>query len=149
MELILLRDVDQVGRKGDLVKVRDGFGRNFLIPRGLALAATRSNQQFVEEQKVRAATRREKEQALAQGKAEKLQNLRLTVEAKAGEQDKLYGSVTAEDIREALKKQGYDFDKKQIRLEESIRSLGTWTVEVEIYPQVKAAVTVEVVRAKS
>ena len=146
MELILTKDVDKVGRKGEVVRVRDGFARNFLIPRCLAIAATRANQEFVGEQKVRAEKRREKEKAEAQKAAEKLSAVKITITAAAGEKDKLFGSVTAEDISEALKQKGHTYDRKQIHLKESIRSLGSFPIAVEIYPQVKATITVEVVK---
>ncbi len=146
MELLLLQDVDKVGRKGDVVRVRDGFGRNFLIPRRLALPSTRANQKFVQEHKARAAKKQAATKFDAEEKAGKLNQLKLTVHAAAGEQDKLFGSVTAEDICEALAKKGYSFDKKQIHLKESIRSLGSHSVTVELFPHVKAAVTVDVVR---
>ena len=146
MELILTKDVNNVGRKGEVVRVRDGYGRNFLIPRSLAVPSTRANQEFVGQQKVRAEKRREKERGEAQQKVEKLGKVKLTIEAAAGEKEKLFGSVTAEDVSEALKKQGHDYDKKHIHLKEAIRSLGSHPVMIEIYPQVKATVTVEVVK---
>ncbi len=146
MELILLKDVNDVGLKGEVVRVRDGFARNFLLPRKLAMPCTPTNQQFVETQKARAAERRAKEQTEAENRAKQLTELKLTLQAPAGEQNKLFGSVTAEDIRQALAERGYSLDKKRIHLKEPIRSLGSHTVAVELYPQVKAAVTVEVVR---
>ncbi len=146
MELILLRDVESVGRKGDVVKVRDGYARNFLLPRGMALRSTPSNQIFVEDQKARAAKRREKEKNQAQSQAESMKKLKLTFTAKAGENNKLFGSVTHEDIREELLKQGFDIDKKHIHLAEPIRALGAYQVSIDLYPQVKTTVTVEVVQ---
>ncbi len=146
MELILLQDVEKVGRKGEVVRVRDGFARNLLIPRKLALPSTPENQVFVEDQKRRAEARREKEKADAQARAQKLSSLKVQIEAAAGEQDKLFGSVTADEIAEALKQKGHNFDKKHILVKESIRTLGNHTVSLEIYPQVKASITVEVIR---
>lgn len=146
MELILLQDVEKVGRKGEVVRVRDGFARNLLIPRKLALPSTPENQVFVEDQKRRAEARREKEKADAQARAQKLSSLKVQIEAAAGEQDKLFGSVTADEIAEALKQKGHNFDKKHISVKESIRTLGNHTVSLEIYPQVKASITVEVIR---
>lgn len=146
MELLLLQDVDKVGRKGDVVRVRDGFGRNFLIPRSLGLPSTRANQQFVQEQKARATKKHAAAKFDAEDKARQLNQLKLTLHATAGEQDKLFGSVTAEDICEALAKKGFQIDKKHIHLNEPIRSLGPHSVTVEVFPQVKAAVTVDVVR---
>lgn len=149
MELILTENVEKVGRKGDVLRVRDGFARNFLIPRNLAVPATRANREFVEDQKGRAQKRREKEKAEAQNMAQKLNNLKVVIEASAGEKDKLFGSVTAEDISHALQKQGHHYDRKHIALKEPIRSVGSHPVVVEIYPQVKATITVEVVKKLS
>ena len=146
MELILIKDVSDVGLKGEVVRVRSGFARNFLLPRKLAIASTRANQQFVEAQKVRAAQRRAKEQAEAENRAKDLTAVKLTIQAPAGEQNKLFGSVTAEDICQALAAQGYAFEKKRIHLKEPIRVLGSHTVAVELYSQVKAQITIEVVR---
>ena len=146
MELILTENVEKVGCKGDVVRVRDGYARNFLIPRNLAVPSTRANQEFVAEQKVRAEKRREKERAEAQKAVEKLNKVKLTIEAQAGDKEKLFGSVTAEDISEALQKQGHSYDRKHIHLKEPIRSLGTHAVAIEIYPQVKATISVEVIK---
>lgn len=146
MELILLQDVEKVGRKGQVVRVRDGFARNVLIPRKYALACTPANEEFVNDQKRRAEARLEKEKAAAAVKAEKLSSVKIKIEAQAGEQDKLFGSVTSEEIAEALQKKGHEIDKKQIHLKDSIRTIGSHAVSIEVYPQVKASITVEVVR---
>ena len=147
MELILIKDVENVGRKGDVIRVRDGYGRNFLIPRRLGVPTARAGREFVEAQKERTAAKQAKEKAEALARSEKLSKLKVKLEVQAGEKDKLFGSVTAEDVREALKREGYAVEKKQIHLRESsIRSLGAHEVDVEIYPQVKATVTVEVIR---
>ena len=146
MELILLKDVEKVGRKGDVVRVRDGFGRNFLIPQSLAMPSTRANKEFVGQMKAKAQVRRAKEKVEAENRAQTLSNLKLKIEAKAGEQEKLFGSVTSKDIKEALGRSGYSFDKKQIHLKEQIKTLGAHSVIVEIYPQVKATISIEVVR---
>ena len=149
MELILTQNVEKVGRKGDVVRVRDGYARNFLIPRSLAVPSTRANQEFVGEQKIRAEKRREKERSEAQQAADKVSKVKLTIESAAGEKDKLFGSVTAEDISEALKKKGFSYDKKQIQLKEAIRSLGAHSVAIEVFPQIKATLTLEVVKKSS
>ena len=146
MELILLSDVEKVGRRGDVIKVRDGFARNFLLPRDLALPATRANRQFVEEHRVRAEKRSAKERTEAEAKVKDIEKLKVTIEAPAGEQDKLFGSVTSDDISQALARHGLQIDKKKIGLKESIRSLGSYAVSIEIYSQVRATVTIEVVR---
>ncbi len=146
MELILLKDVEKIGQKGDVIRVRDGFARNFLIPQKFALPSTRTNREFVEEQKVRSQKKREKQKSAAQTQAQLLTQVKIVIQAKAGEKEKLFGSVTAEDICEALNRQGHAFTKKQIHLKESIRSLGTHPVTVELYSEVKTTVTVEVVQ---
>lgn len=146
MELILLKDVDEIGFKGEVIRVRDGFARNFLLPRKLALPCSSANQAFVESQKARAAQRRAKEKTDAQSRAKSLSEIKLTLQAAAGDQDKLFGSVTSEDIRNALAERGVEVEKKKIHLKDPIRNLGSHTVSVELYPQVKASVVVEVVR---
>ncbi len=149
MELILTENVEKVGRKGDVIRVRDGFALNFLIPRSLAVPATRANREFVDEQKVRVQKRREKEKAEAQTVVQKLNNLKVVIEAAAGEKEKLFGSITAEDISHALQKQGHHYDRKHIVLKEPIRAVGSHPVVIEIYPQVKATITAEVVKKLS
>lgn len=146
MELLLIKDVPEVGKKGDVVKVRDGFGRNFLIPQNLAILATRENREFFAEQKTRSIARKAKEKEEAEKKARELTNLKVTLEVKAGEGDKLYGSIGAEDIRQALAQQGHQFEKKQVRLREPLKTLGTHQVDLEIYPQVKTRLTVELIK---
>ena len=149
MELIMLKDMEKVGRKGEVVRVRDGFARNFLLPQKAAMPLTAANESFIKEQKARFEKRHAAEKARAEETAKKLSALKLSVEAACGEQDKLFGSVTAEDISEALKKRGFLLDKKQIHLEDPIRALGDYSVTVELYSQVKAEIAVQVVRAKS
>ncbi|MFZ5802266.1 MAG: 50S ribosomal protein L9 [Candidatus Omnitrophota bacterium] len=149
MELILIKDVEKVGRRGDVVKVSEGYARNFLIPRKLAFAATRENQSFVAEQKVRSEKRRVREKEASLQKAKELEKIGLVIHAAAGEQDKLYGSITAQDIQEALAAQGFEIDKKKILLKEPIRSLGEYAVQVELFPQVRAQVKLEIARQAS
>ena len=146
MELILLKDIDNLGHRGDVVNVRDGFARNFLIPRNLGLAATRQNREFVEEQKVRAAKQQAKRRDEAMLKAKELEKIKITLEAAAGEQNKLFGAITADDIRKVLSDKGYEFDKRRIHLPRPIRTVGNHSVSIEIYPQVKSTITVEVIR---
>ena len=146
MELLLFQNVPHVGRKGDVVKVRDGFGRNYLIPRHYALVATRANRDFIEEQRVRVEARRAKERAAAEETVKALERIKVVITMKVGTGDKLFGSITAEQIAENIsRKKGHKIDKKQVQMDEPIKTLGTHLVEVEVYPQVKAKVTVEVV----
>ena len=146
MELLLTKDVQDIGKKGDVVRVRDGFGRNFLIPQDLAIPATRANQKFFQEQRARNVIRKAKEKEIAEKRAKELHDLKITMEVKTGEGDKLYGSVTTEDIRVALEQKGYVFNKKQIRIKEPLKTLGVHGVDLELFPQVKTRLTVELVK---
>jgi len=148
MELILLQDVEDLGRKGEVVKVKAGFGRNFLLPQNFALVATQANKKFVDDLKARSEKKLALEKTEAEGLAKKVNGVKILIERAVGEQGKLFGSVTADDICEELGKQNFSFKKKQIQLKEPIRSAGVFPVNVEVFPQVKAAISVEVV-AKS
>lgn len=150
MEIILLKDVEKLGKKGEAVNVRDGFGRNFLLPRGLALVATRENRSRAEAEKKQTAARKARGKAGAEAMAHKLERVELRLEVKVGEKDKLFGSVTAQDLADALQRRGFSIDKKQIHLPEPLRSLGKHAVSVELAPEVKASLEVELVKnAKS
>ena len=146
MELIMLKDMEKVGRKGEVVRVRDGFARNFLLPQKAAMPLNAANESFIKEQKARAEKRRAAEKTQTEETAKKLSGLKLSVQAACGEQDKLFGSVTAEDVKQLLADQGFDFDRKKILLKEPIRTLGTFQVVVEVYPQVRANVRLDVLR---
>ena len=150
MEIILLQDVDKLGKKGATVNVKDGFGRNYLFPHGLALPATRENKTRVEIQKKQARGQQERKKAGAEGLAQQVASLVLQIEAKVGEKDKLFGSVTSQDIAKALLEKGISIDKKRIHLPEPLRSLGKHKVDLELDEGVKAHLQVEIVRnAKS
>lgn len=149
MEVILLKDVEKLGKKGEVLNVRDGFGRNFLLPRSLALQATRANRISVEKEKERAAKQKSQKKEEAEKLAQDLASLVLRLEVKAGEKDKLFGSVTAQDVAEALKEKGFALDKRQVHLSEPIRSLGAHAVTVELETDVKTTVQVEVVKEKT
>ncbi len=144
MKVILKEDVERLGRKGDIVTVKDGYARNYLIPRGLALPVTRGNLRMIEEEKRRLLRQREKEARTAQELAEKLSQLELEIYKKAGENDVLYGSVTTQDLAEALREKGFEVDKKDIMLEEPIKRLGVHYFEVRVHHDVKARVRVVV-----
>jgi large subunit ribosomal protein L9 len=146
MQVVLLKDVEKIGRKGEVVSVRDGFGRNFLIPRKLALPGTRANLAFAETEKLRSAARKTRKKEEAQALAERLASVRLRVELAVGDKEKVFGSVTAQDVAEALKQEGYSLDKRHIRLPEPVKTLGAHTVVVELESGVKANVAVEVVK---
>ncbi len=144
MKIILREDVERLGRKGDIVTVKDGYARNYLIPRGLALPVTRGNIRMIEEEKRRLLRQREKEAKTAQELADRLSQMELEIYKKAGENDVLYGSVTAAELAEALKEKGFEIDRKNIILEEPIKRLGVHYFEVRVHHDVKARVRVVV-----
>ena len=146
MEVILLDAVPSLGGRGETVKVKPGYARNFLFPRKLALPASTSNRRvFSEEEKV-LTKRDELARHTAQAAAGKLDGVSCTIPVQVGDEDKLYGSVTTGDISKLLKDQGYDIDKKQVMLEEPIKQLGVYTIDVKLHRDVTAPVKVWVVK---
>ncbi len=147
MKVILLQDVDNLGKAGDIVEVANGYGRNYLIPRKMAILANTRNLKMFEHQKkmVEVKVRREREKA--KSLAEKLEGLEVVIRAKVGEGGKLFGSVTSADIAEELSKMGYDVDRKQIELDSVIKGIGEYTVKVRIasgvYGELKVTVAPE------
>jgi large subunit ribosomal protein L9 len=146
MEVILQEDVENVGQIGDVVKVRNGYGRNYLLPRGFAIEANRRNLRMLEHQKRVAAAKKERTQKDAMSLSQKIATLSLTIPAHAGEEDRLFGSVTNQDIEKALQAQGVAVDRRKILLTEPIKQLGTYTVPVNLGGEVRTTVTVQVVR---
>lgn len=144
MKVVLKEDIEKLGNKGDIVNVADGYARNYLIPRGLALAVTRGNLRLIEEEKKRLQREREREIRTAEELAEKLNVLEIEVYKKAGENDVLYGSVTASELAELLSNKGFNIDKKSIILEEPIKRLGVHYFEVRVHNEIKARVRVVV-----
>ncbi len=145
MKVILKEDVEGLGKAGDIVNVKDGYARNFLIPRGLAIRATDKSVKSLEKQKKMILDRINKERKRLQQFAEKLSELTVTIKKKAGEEGKLFGSVTSRDIAEALEAMGYEVDRKKIILEEPIKSIGNYTVKIRLASEIEAEVAVEVV----
>src|SRR6266498_1001693 len=145
MQLILREDVDSLGRSGDLVTVKDGYGRNYLLPRKLAVLASEQNVRRVEHEKAVISARQAKLKGTAQEQAKALEGLSVNIGRKVGEQDKLYGSVTALDIAEALAAAGQRIDRRHLHLPEPIKALGTFPVEVRLHREVVAKVQVHVV----
>jgi large subunit ribosomal protein L9 len=145
MKLILREDVYNLGKGGELVEVKPGYGRNFLSPRGLAVLANPKNIREVEHQKAVAAAKAAKLKASAEAVAKRLFDTPVTLKRKVGEQDKLYGSVTAIDVAEALAARGLDIDRRTIDLSEPIKTLGDFEVGVKLHSEVigKARVKVE------
>ena len=145
MQVILLEDVEHVGSVGTQVAVRRGFGRNYLLPRGLAILASPRNQRQLAHQTRQAEHRRAKVRAEADGAAKKVAGIKLVIARKVGEQDKLFGSVTTQDIAQALAEQGVTVDRRKIALAEPIRSLGEQSIKVRLGADVQAEVTLSVV----
>ena len=144
MEVILREDVDKLGHRGDLVRVADGYARNFLLPRRLAVIATEANKKIVEQERQAGLRREAKERSAAEELAALLNAVVLTTQQKAGEQDVLFGSVTAADIAGLLDKQGYNIDRRKIVLEAPIKTLGEHTVQIKLHRDVLATVKVVV-----
>jgi large subunit ribosomal protein L9 len=146
MEIILREDVQHLGKAGEMVKVKDGYARNYLLPKGLAYVATEGNRKRVTFEAERIARQRATEKETAEGEAAKLAGLSLTFAMKVGEEDKLYGSVTASDIQRRLEEQGVHVDKRKIDLPEPIRSLGEFHVGIKLHAEVRPEITVVVVK---
>ncbi len=146
MEVILKTDVKGLGYKDDVVEVRPGYGRNFLIPKGVAVLATESNRKIQAENTKQRSFKEDKLRKEATANAEKLNAVTITVGAKAGESGKIFGSVSNIQVAEALKKAGYDVERKNIELnEDAIKSLGSYTAKVRLFKEVVANVTFEVI----
>ncbi|HHU63268.1 MAG TPA: 50S ribosomal protein L9 [Clostridiales bacterium] len=145
MKVILQEDIKGKGKKGDIVNVSDGYARNFLLPRGKAVEANKENLAKLKEQKAAEQKRKQQEQEEFSRLAQRLSGITLTINAKAGDQDKLFGSVTSKEIVEQLKEQfDIDLDKKKVNLPEPIKHLGNFTVEVKLYPGINAQLKVNV-----
>ena len=146
MEVILREDIDKLGARGQVVKVASGYARNFLLPKRLAVAATDSNRKIVEQERQAHLRKDAKLQSEAQDLAKLLSALTVNISRKAGENDQLFGSVTANDIADALTAQNYTVDRRKIQLDEPIRSLGERKVPVRLHKDVVAEITVNVSR---
>jgi large subunit ribosomal protein L9 len=146
MKVILKQDVENVGRKGDIINVAPGFGRNFLLPRKLALEVTASNMKMVEVERKSLKKKVELERVSFQGLIERLNQVSLSFARKAGEKDHIFGSVSAGDIKDALDKLGFEIDKKKIALDEPLKRLGNYTVAIKVFHDDKAEIKVAVVK---
>jgi large subunit ribosomal protein L9 len=136
VEVILREDVDKLGRRGDVVKVAEGYGRNFLLPRGLAMAVSEANKAMISKERKAHELRAAKEKEEFQAVAERIAALRFIAPRKVGEHDALYGSVTSGDIAEFLKAKGIEIDKRKVHLEEPIKKLGEHEVSIRLHPEV-------------
>ena len=145
MKVILTKDITALGHLGTVVDVAKGYARNYLIPQGLAMEATKGNLAQVGQVKAKYAVVRGKEQEAALAKVATLEGVSVTIAQRVGEEERLYGSVTRAMIAEALAAKGFELDRKQLELEEPIKKLGTYEVAVRLAPEVKGTITVEVV----
>ena len=144
MKVILREDVANLGKSGELVTVKDGFGRNYLLPRKMAVLATEQNVRQLEHERAVISARNVKLKGAAEEQAKKLGSVKVTIRRKVGEQDKLYGSVTVLDIAEALAAQGQSVDRRQLHLAEPIKATGHYEVELRLHREVTAKIKVEV-----
>jgi large subunit ribosomal protein L9 len=144
MEVILREDIETLGARGQVVKVAPGYARNYLLPKRLAVPATEANKKIVEQERQAALRREAKEKGAAEELAKLLSAVTLTSVQKAGEQDVLFGSVTAKDIQEMLEKSGYNIDRRKILLEAPIKSLGDFKISIRLFKDVIAEVPLQV-----
>ncbi|MCK9275827.1 MAG: 50S ribosomal protein L9 [Syntrophales bacterium] len=148
MKIILKQDIESLGKMGTIIKVSDGYARNYLIPKDLAVEANTRNIKAMEHEKRIISEKAEKEKGKAQATAEMLDRVVITLSRKVGEQDKLFGSVTSRDIEEALQDQGVVIDRKNIVLDEPIKSVGEFKVKVKLYSGVTGSIKVNVIGEK-
>ena len=146
MKVILRADVDNLGRLGDIVAVRPGYGRNYLLPQGLASMASPGNLKVFEQERRKLQAMNDAVKAEAAALAAKIEAAKVVIEVRVGDGDKLYGSVTSSQIGTILEEQGVDVDRRKIQLEDGIRALGEYILDVKLHPEVVAKLTVNVVK---
>jgi len=146
MEIILRQGVENLGKPGDVVNVKAGYARNYLLPHGLAYEATPGNLKRIQQERDRLEAAENERRSAAQGIAEKLEQVSLTFSARVGEEGKLFGSVTASDIAQQLEAQGFHVEKRQIDLHEAIKALGVYRVPVRLHADVKPEIRVWVIK---
>lgn len=146
MKVVLLQDVKDLGKKGELVNASDGYARNFLFPRKLAVEATSGRLKEIEDKKSSEKNKKEMELKAAKELADRLSKIEISFKSKAGENGKLFGSITGKDVADAIKaQQKIVVDKKKVVLHDAIKTLGTYQVEIKVYPEVSAKVNVKVI----
>jgi large subunit ribosomal protein L9 len=146
MEVILREDIDKLGSRGEVVKVANGYARNFLIPKRLAVAATDSNKKIVEQERQAHLRKEAKQAGEAQDLAKLLNGVTVTIAQKAGENDQLFGSVTSKDVADALAAKNFTIDRRKIQLDEPIKQLGEYKIPVRLHREVTAEITVVVAK---
>lgn len=146
MKVILRKNFEQLGKIGDVVEVKNGYARNFLIPRQIAYTATAGNLRALEEEKVQMAKKEAKDLEVAQLLSAELEKISVTIPVKVGEEDKIFGSVTTQMIADSIKEKGHDIDRRKIEIAEPIKALGIYSVNVKLHQEVTAVVKTWVVR---
>ncbi len=146
MKIILKEDIKKLGKMGQIVDVADGYARNYLVPKGFAVEASTKNVRSLEHEKKIIQEKARKHKDSAQDLASRISAMTLTIKAKAGEEEKLFGSVTTMDIAEALLTRGVEIEKKKIVLEEPIKRLGSYSVQIKLHPDVSVPLTVQVIQ---
>lgn len=146
MKIILKEDFEQLGKAGETVEVKRGFAQNYLIPKKIAYPAKQNFVRMIEEEKRQKMARLNKEKKHAELLGKKLENVSVTLAVSVGEGDKMFGSVTNQDIEESLKEQGYEIDRKKIILEEPIKQLGIYSVPIKLHPEIESKIKVWVVK---
>jgi large subunit ribosomal protein L9 len=144
-EVLLMNDIEGLGAEGDVLEVAEGYARNYLLPRGLAAPVTEATRRGLEKRRAQREAQQAEQRQNAEGLGRALNQASVTLTVKAGEEGKLFGSVTSADIRDALAEQGFELDRRQIALDEALRELGVYTVGVRLHPEVEASVKVWVV----
>jgi len=146
MKVILRQNFETLGKIGDVVDVKDGYARNYLLPRGIAYAASKGNIRALDEEKKVVEKRSKQELAAAELLSSELEKISVTIPVQVGEEDKIFGTVTTQMIADALKEKEYDIDKRKIEIEEPIKSLGIYGVHIKLHPNVTTKIKVWVVR---
>lgn len=146
MEIILKVDIEGLGTSGQKINVKNGYARNYLFPKGFALQATEKNLKVIQQEKKAQEENLKKEKHQAQELKERLTFVSCTIPMPAGQDDKLFGTVTSSDVAEALKKEGITIDKKKIQLDESINKIGVYSVSVKLHPEITAFIKVWVIK---
>jgi large subunit ribosomal protein L9 len=144
MKVILLHEIENLGRKGEIIRVKDGYARNYLIPKKLALYVSKTNIKMIEERRKKLEKEREREIKTVEEFKNRIEKLKVVIKKKAGEEDTLFGSVTSSDIEEALKAEDIEVEKKNIIIPEHIKKLGEYSIDIRIHPSVKAQLNIVV-----
>ena len=146
MKLILRQDFDKLGSKSDIVEVKAGYARNFLIPKKIAMELTKGNLSILETEREHGEMQGRREQRIALGQKEKLQKVSVTASITVGEDDRIFGTVTTQNVADLLKDKGFEIDRKNIYLEEQIKALGIYTVKIKLHSEVEAEIKLWVVK---